>query len=100
MGNKTKYIAGCDPYTKDGVITEPLIERLPFPELVDEFLQYYPKFDDWKAAQERREMAEEMQKCIDDPYYFFTTYCTVNGEKAGMRYTREEFESLFCRNNG
>jgi len=40
---------------------------------------------DWK---------EEMQKCLDSPYYFYTNYCKVNNESATTRYNEEEFNAL------
>ena len=37
---------------------------------------------DWEA---------EKQKCIESPYYFFTNYCTTNGEKCTTPLSEEEF---------
>ena len=34
---------------------------------------------------------EELEKCKNDPYYFFYNYCLINDEKPKI--TREEFES-------
>lgn len=34
---------------------------------------------------------EELEKCKNDIYYFFSNYCLINGEKPKI--TREEFES-------
>ena len=39
---------------------------------------------DWEA---------EKQKCIESPYYFFTNYCTVNGEKCTTFLSEEEFNN-------
>lgn len=38
---------------------------------------------------------EEIKKCTDSPYYFYTTYFMVNGEKATTRLSEEEFNRLF-----
>lgn len=51
----------------------------------EEAFMFGPKKDeevDWK---------EEMQKCKDDPYYFFITYYKIDGKSPTM--TREEFDS-------
>lgn len=38
---------------------------------------------------------EEANKCKDNPYYFFTTYWTVNGEKATTSLPEEDFNKRF-----
>jgi hypothetical protein len=38
---------------------------------------------------------EEFQKCVDSPYYFFTTYFKVNGQPAKTIYSEEEFNKIF-----
>ena len=38
-----------------------------------------------------KEQILELDKCKNDPYYFFSNYCLINGEKPKI--TREEFES-------
>lgn len=38
---------------------------------------------------------EEMQKCKDNPYYYFTTYITINGEPATTNLTEEQFNKQF-----
>jgi hypothetical protein len=39
-----------------------------------------------------KEHTAEMLKCMDDPYYFFTTYCTIDNESSTL--TREKFEAM------
>jgi hypothetical protein len=47
---------------------------------------------DWEA---------EQKKCIESPYYFFTNYCTVNGEKCTTPLSEEEFnKEALSPNNG
>lgn len=41
---------------------------------------------------------EELEKCKNDIYYFFSNYCLINGEKPKI--TREEFESKINLING
>ncbi len=41
-----------------------------------------------------KDWQEEMQKCIDSPYYFYTSYCKVEGVDATVRYTEEQFNEL------
>ncbi len=41
---------------------------------------------DWK---------EEMDKCIESPYYFYTTYFMVDGKKATTFLSEEEFNKSF-----
>lgn len=41
---------------------------------------------------------EELEKCKNDPYYFFSNYCLINGEKPKI--TKEEFESKINSING
>lgn len=38
---------------------------------------------------------EELQKCIDSPYYFFTTYLRVNGELIHTYLTEQEFNLIY-----
>lgn len=38
---------------------------------------------------------EEKKKCIESPYYFYTTYCLVNGKPATTRLTEKEFNEQF-----
>lgn len=38
---------------------------------------------------------EEIDKCANSPYYYFTNYCTFNGEKATTLLTEEEFNKEF-----
>lgn len=38
---------------------------------------------------------EEIQKCLNSPYYFFTTYCIINNKKAKTIFTEEEFNRIF-----
>lgn len=40
---------------------------------------------DWK---------EEMQKCIESPYYFYINYCKVEGVPVTIQYTEEQFNEL------
>lgn len=46
--NCTNYIGCTDPYTENGV-EQPArhIEKIPFPEMVDELMKYYPKTEKW-----------------------------------------------------
>ena len=41
------------------------------------------------------EQSKEYQKCIDSPYYFFTTYWMVNGKPGTTIWTEEEFNDFF-----
>jgi hypothetical protein len=41
-----------------------------------------------------RDWTEEMQKCIDSPYYFYTNFCVVDGKLPETRYTEEEFNNM------
>lgn len=34
-----------------------------------------------------------IQKCKDDPYYFFTEYCTINGERPAI--SEERFNEIW-----
>jgi len=38
---------------------------------------------------------EELQKCMDSPYYFFTNHMLVNGEPIHTFLTEEEFNLIF-----
>lgn len=38
---------------------------------------------------------DELQKCMESPYYFFTNYLTINGERAWTVLTEEEFNLIF-----
>lgn len=38
---------------------------------------------------------EEIQKCINSPYYFFTTYCVIDGKNAKTVFTEDEFNRIF-----
>jgi len=43
-----------------------------------------------------KDWREEMQKCLDSPYYFYTEYCKINGtQPCTTRYTEEEFNQMF-----
>jgi hypothetical protein len=37
---------------------------------------------------------QEFEKCKNDPYYFFTTYCNINGKRPKFMLTREEFNKF------
>jgi hypothetical protein len=37
----------------------------------------------------------EMLKCMDDPYYFYTTYCQLNENSAVGILSKEEFNLVF-----
>lgn len=37
----------------------------------------------------------EVEKCKSDPYYFATTYLTINGKKYTTPLTRDEFNQIF-----
>jgi hypothetical protein len=43
------------------------------------------------------EMQEELKKCQESPYYFFTNYFLVDGKKPTVRMTEEEFNSFAKR---
>lgn len=36
----------------------------------------------------------ELQKCIDSPYYYMTTYYTVNGKVFTSIYSEKEFNEI------
>lgn len=38
---------------------------------------------------------EELQKCINSPYYFFTNHLMMNNEKLHSFLTEEEFNLIF-----
>lgn len=38
---------------------------------------------------------DELQKCMDSPYYLFTNYITVNNEKVKTFLTEKEFNTIF-----
>jgi len=38
---------------------------------------------------------DELIKCIESPYHFFTTYILVNGEPIHTYLTEEEFNKIF-----
>ncbi len=40
-------------------------------------------------------VVEEMDKCKNNPYYFFTTYFIVNGKKATTILSEKEFNKIF-----
>lgn len=40
---------------------------------------------------------DELQKCIDSPYYFFTTYFRIDGELTHTFLSEEEFNFIFKR---
>lgn len=40
---------------------------------------------DWK---------EEMQKCIDSPYYFYIGFCKAEKVSSETKYTEEQFNEL------
>jgi hypothetical protein len=42
-------------------------------------------------------MQEELKKCQESPYYFFTNYFLVDGKKPTVRMTEEEFNSFAKR---
>jgi len=39
----------------------------------------------------------EMEKCIESPYYFYTQYCIINGERAQSILNEKEFNELWKR---
>lgn len=41
----------------------------------------------------------EFEKCKQSPYYLYTNYFTVNGEKATTRLSEEDFNKLFKQIN-
>ena len=38
---------------------------------------------------------EELRKCKESPYYFFTNYYTVDGKKATTRLNEEDFNNFW-----
>lgn len=38
---------------------------------------------------------DELDRCAKSPYYFYTQYCTINGEKGTTMLTEEEFNDWF-----
>lgn len=38
---------------------------------------------------------EELDKCKQSPYYFYTNYWTINGQKATTMLSEEEFNKIF-----
>jgi hypothetical protein len=63
-----KHIGYVDTHTKNNIIA--LIEKL-----------------------QKDNCINELQKCKDDPYYFFTEYCTVNGERPSI--SEERFREIW-----
>ena len=51
-------------------------------------LDIIPDFVDWES---------EMEKCKKSPYYFYTTYCKVQGQPPTTIYSEEEFNNLFTK---
>ena len=41
------------------------------------------------------EIEEEMEKCKNNPYYFYTTYITIDGKKPEVWMSEEDFNGLF-----
>jgi len=41
----------------------------------------------------------EIKKCKDSPYYFYTTYFTVDGKPATTRHSEEDFNNFFPKEN-
>lgn len=39
--------------------------------------------------------SEELKKCLESPYYFATTYLTVNGKKFTTNMSQEQFDYIF-----
>lgn len=56
-------------------------------EAIEKRLQELEKL----SPKEKLHWEQEMKKCIDSPYYFATTYLTVNGMPFTTLYTEEEF---------
>lgn len=38
---------------------------------------------------------DEIEKCRNNPYYFFTNYCGINGQLATTKLTEQEFNDFF-----
>lgn len=38
---------------------------------------------------------EEKEKCANSPYYFFTNYCLIDGQKPTVIVSEEEFNKRF-----
>ena len=43
------------------------------------------------------ENKEEMDKCKNNPYYYYTHYCIVNGKPATTNLAEEAFNELFTK---
>jgi hypothetical protein len=43
------------------------------------------------------EEQNELQKCIDEPWYFYNQYCTINGLPIKEKITKEEWEDMIKR---
>jgi hypothetical protein len=50
---------------------------------------------DNKSAAEVVDMKLEIEKCKNDPYYFFTKYVTVDGKPATTVLSKEVFNDFF-----
>jgi hypothetical protein len=48
--------------------------------------------------EKKQEFPEEYQKCINDPYYFYTNYFTVNGTPVKeLHISKEDFYTFYYR---
>lgn len=48
-------------------------------------------------GEKQQELLAEIEKCKNDPYYFFTHYVTVNGQLATTEMSKDHFNSLFLQ---
>jgi hypothetical protein len=49
------------------------------------------------SSDKQFELFSEIEKCKNDPYYFFTHYITVNGQLATTEMSKDHFNSLFLQ---
>jgi len=63
-----KYVGYVDTHTKNNIIA--MVEKI-----------------------QNDKCTAELQKCKDDPYYFFTNYCTINGEQPSI--SEERFREVW-----
>lgn len=45
--------------------------------------------------EEEKKLIEEIKKCKESPYYFYTNYFTVNGQRPTTRLTETQFNNIF-----
>lgn len=87
--NHVEYIGGTDPAPGIGGTT--FIITLDKEDFIDTMSEEKKKeITDWRE----QHWKDEAEKCKNDPYYFYTTYWNVNGQKP-YYISREKFEKYF-----